>query len=1187
MKATNPSARPDLRILAVVLFIFMTAQLMVAQSWYDDNWQYRIPLIVSNPGTNGLWDFQVNITLNASNIDVSKVKDDWSDIRFTEFDGVTLIPFWIESYTSTSASVWVKVPGIPVSGATVFLYYGCDTPTEPSTSPIETPPMGPFTRASGNPISFSNYNLLAENIVYDPVTLHYWMCLANYTDLAISLCWSDSPADPSSWTFSGNVISIPNMLSGAPHLVLYNNTWYLFYADRPNIYYATASGVAGPYTPNATPVLQPSGSVWDQFRVDEPYVLQRPDGKWIMIYMGDAKAGVGETYPHIEQIGYAFADNITGPYTPYTDNPVLKFGESGSYDAGTIADPWVYYFQGTYYIGYSVSPTDDSPWQTAMATTTDWESFTKRGVIFPVAGTGWDATNSFRGAVLRVGDNYIFTYTGGTYHMGIATQPVIQTRQDIVNNPDAVFDFYDGFDGPSLDPTKWVITDGFGEATFLSGSMTLHASPIYQIMGLTEFGLNYVMETEVRHPDQGTEGLIIGIGMRDNNWNNIRIVDDYSPLSAYWQKQAGSSSSGFLNMGQTADQGVHIFRIYRQGPVLAGHQIDGNGIELTDCSEGSPNFVDEDTYLKPFLLSYGDGNDVTIGWTRVRKWVGADPIIVIGIEQDGSLNHWTGSISTDWNTASNWSLGTVPGLTDNVSIYDVLNDPQISSTANCNNLTIEPPACLTISDGGSLTVSGTITINSAGTSNSGSLINLRSVAAGTVTYNRYLRSKAEDGDYHFFSSPIVSNQAENVGTVSAVYQWNETGGIWDPASMTNLQTGHGYNLKQVTGSDGLITFTGSLAPEEDIIIHASSPFADVWDGIEDYEYRDFATGRDFSAHWGGGGWNLLGNPYASALKVSAFINANYSTTPSENQFDPSYVALYLYNKNGYSYVSSFETGWPDGTELDEKYLQTGQGFFVLAMNNDAEFKFSRSMQGKATGVPVLKSTKVGARWPGLRLKVKSGEKLNFTTIVFNEDMTAGLDPGYDIGHFSSGSEIELYTTLVEDNGINFARQALPVNGSVKNIVPIGIDFGNGGVVTFSAETVPFRNYRFWLEDRTTGIFTDLTSNSYTVNLPSQTFGTGRFFVHTVAGLNLRPRTVTENPLEIRIWISHDRQVNIQGPVSDRAICEIFDIWGHQITKVLLKDADFNTLTLSPNLKGAFIVKVTDGIKVNTNKVVIP
>jgi hypothetical protein len=59
--------------------------------------------------------------------------NDFSDLRFTKSDGVTLLDYWIESYTSgVSAVVWVEVNSIPASTADIYLYYG--NPSATSTS---------------------------------------------------------------------------------------------------------------------------------------------------------------------------------------------------------------------------------------------------------------------------------------------------------------------------------------------------------------------------------------------------------------------------------------------------------------------------------------------------------------------------------------------------------------------------------------------------------------------------------------------------------------------------------------------------------------------------------------------------------------------------------------------------------------------------------------------------------------------------------------------------------------------------------------------------------------------------------------------------------------------------------------------------------------------------------------------
>ena len=691
-------------------------------------------MTVPNSGTTILTDFQVKITLD-NTFNFSKALTDGSDIRIASSNGTTLIPFWIEDWipTGTTASIWVKVPTIPTEGTTVYLYYGNSIPSTPVSGPVETPPIGPFTRAASNPIvpsGATGSSLLAENIVFDPVTNLYWLCLANYSQSAISLCSSPTPTNPESWTWSGNVV-FPNVFySGAPHLLNHNGTWYLFYADRPNIEVATASNVEGPYTVVTTPVLQPSAptGAWDSYRVDEPYVFQRSDGKWVLIYMGDA----GDI---TEQVGYATADNVGGPYTAYSGNPIIRFGDPGSFDAGTVADPWVYEYHGDYYIGYTVSDTKTSPWETALATTTDWLTFTKHGVILPAAGAPADAVNSFRGALTRIGDTYIFSYTNDGYNMAIATQPVSMAPPSITSNPDAVFDFYDGFDRTSLDGTKWGITNGSASQVSVNGVVATltSGSQFIRISGTSSFGMNYIGETRAYHPNQGTVPIIAEVGFASTDFTTVRIVDDFMLGTTYWQRQAKiapatDEAHPFYNMAQTADRAWHIFRIYRQSPDIAGYQIDSNPVETTttNVSTGS---------LPPFLMTYSEGaaNSFIVDWTRVRKWAGADPLTAVGSEEAGSGlpagNNWTGAHltnGTDWFEPSNWSNNVVPGSGTDVIISLVTNQPVINvSGAVCNSILINTGASLGINDPYTLTVSGDWT------NNGGSY----TAATGTVIFN--------------------------------------------------------------------------------------------------------------------------------------------------------------------------------------------------------------------------------------------------------------------------------------------------------------------------------------------------------------------------------------------------------------------------------------------------------------------
>ena len=607
------------------------------ENWYDSHWLYRRAVSLSNPCGQAVSDYQVQITLDAS-FDFSKANANASDVRITESDGVTPVPFWIETWDSTGrqASIWIKAPIIPLAGATVYLYYGNPEPIE-DPAPVETPPVGPWTRAAGNPIvpigdPGSGANLLAENIVYDDATEHYWMVFANYrtNPSTVGLVWSDDPGNVGSWNwFTGNtMVSAAN----APHIVKDGSTWYIFYSDwtgdynsQHSIMVRSSSSITGPYT-NPITVLSPSAA-WEAWRVDEPYVFKRNDNKWVLMYMADSGGA------H-EQVSFAIADAITGPYTKFGTTPAIPWGPAGSYDAGTVADPWVVEFNGTYYIGYTVSPTIYSPWQTAYATTTDWQTFTKRGLTLPLGPAGaWDAPNSFRGAVTRFEDTYYFPYTGDAYRMGMATQPARRSPAASIG-AQYVFPFFDDFNDDSFDTTKWTIAYGTsGQVSESGGYLTLTAnSPTFsKINGRISFGMNYVVETYGRHPQAGVTNLIAETGMSDSAvglGTSVRIVDDF-PDTTHWQRMSSvGTTETKASLATVLDTGWHTLRTYRLAPNVAGYQIDGNQAETNTASTPTGN-------LYPFLMSYADGgtNQLIVDWIRVRQYCGANAIATVGSEE--------------------------------------------------------------------------------------------------------------------------------------------------------------------------------------------------------------------------------------------------------------------------------------------------------------------------------------------------------------------------------------------------------------------------------------------------------------------------------------------------------------------------------------------------------------------------
>ncbi|MCX6354291.1 MAG: DUF2341 domain-containing protein [Candidatus Aureabacteria bacterium] len=75
-----------------------------AADWYNPGWLYRKPVTINNTGS-ALANYQVKINVTYD----SDMKSDFSDLRFTDSDGTTLLNYWVESYTaSTSAVAWVN-----------------------------------------------------------------------------------------------------------------------------------------------------------------------------------------------------------------------------------------------------------------------------------------------------------------------------------------------------------------------------------------------------------------------------------------------------------------------------------------------------------------------------------------------------------------------------------------------------------------------------------------------------------------------------------------------------------------------------------------------------------------------------------------------------------------------------------------------------------------------------------------------------------------------------------------------------------------------------------------------------------------------------------------------------------------------------------------------------------------------
>ena len=91
--------------------------------WYDEEWDYRKSVLIAGASSEGNgYNFSIQIPVPFD----SDMQANFSDIRFTDDSGITLLDYWRESYiASTSAVFWVEVKdNLFFESQIIYMYYG-------------------------------------------------------------------------------------------------------------------------------------------------------------------------------------------------------------------------------------------------------------------------------------------------------------------------------------------------------------------------------------------------------------------------------------------------------------------------------------------------------------------------------------------------------------------------------------------------------------------------------------------------------------------------------------------------------------------------------------------------------------------------------------------------------------------------------------------------------------------------------------------------------------------------------------------------------------------------------------------------------------------------------------------------------------------------------------------------------
>ncbi len=510
--------------------------------------------------------------------------------------------------------------------------------------------------------------------------------------------------------------------------------------------------------------------------------------------------------------------------------------------------------------------------------------------------------------------------------------------------------------------------------------------------------------------------------------------------------------------------------------------------------------------------------------------------------------------SSNWNDGANWVGGVVPNAArlENAIIQASTNYPVITSHVVAGDVQVQTGAEIIINDGGTLDVSydlvnnGAITVNLYNTDSAGggSLITREAKAVsgtGNFIINRETPNYPQDY-YSIWSTPIFETDSQintifTNGIITYKYDSSQNPSAYVQVnSADNMATGQGYFIRS-DSDDGVLmrTFNGTLNNGD--LVHPI-----YYNGPTD-------------------NFNLIGNPYASALSWTEFYEDNSDVIEgtmyywNQSQVGP--------NNSASDYISYNSTGSSEpGTTGD---IATGLGVFVKSIQpGSVTFKNTHRVVGsndqffRTSGNP-----DDGKSW--FRLSGSTG--YSPILIGFVPGATDGFENTHDGIFVNEGASIEFYSFIDSNKYEIQGREELQPNQSIE--VALGFEVTTAGDFTISRVLDYIStDFEILLEDTLLNTMTDLRTSDYTFNVSGPTEDNSRFIMHYNYSSTLGVNDLIDESKQIRSFFQGSNLITTTSIDSEIENIQLFDIRGKELMRSSF-DETLNTRNLS---SGMYIVK---------------
>ena len=483
--------------------------------------------------------------------------------------------------------------------------------------------------------------------------------------------------------------------------------------------------------------------------------------------------------------------------------------------------------------------------------------------------------------------------------------------------------------------------------------------------------------------------------------------------------------------------------------------------------------------------------------------------------------------------------------------------------------------------------------------NNGSIVQISNTATNTGNIAMSRIAKIRLLDYVYWSSPVASFPLTSISAATpANYFWkwnaniaNPNGGEgnWESAS-GNMLVGTGYIVRgpnawnTTTPTDYTATFAG--IPNNGIyapLVNRGGITAPLTTGTNGVVYTNFADN-----------WNLVGNPYPSAIDAKAFLSLSpqndiiegsvrmwtHGNLPSALYTVPFYNT-FTSNYNPLDYITYNETGASTQNGFNGK-IGAGQSFFVVmndgsplistvTFNNAMRSKLYDNSQFYRNSIDNKKATENSEKnriW--LDIVAPNGEVAR-TLVGYVQGATAAKDRMYD-AYSSYKPELNIFS-LIGEEIMTIQGKGLPFENT--DIVSIGIKVPTNGTYTIAINAVDglFVNnaQTIYLEDKALNSIHNLSISPYTFD-GIQGVTNNRFVLrYTDAALSNTNFVALDNSVSV---FSSNNSIKINSNIENIKSYTVYDVLGRILisnNSLNAKQSEINSLLKNNQ---ALIVKVT-------------